>query len=352
MFRLEDLVVPVIQAPMAGTATPELAAEVSRAGGLGSLGLGSVDADKAAKMMAEVQQRLGHQRYGVNLFCHAPGQTNARLDEGWLDYLAPEFARYGATAPTGLHQIYRSFLENDAMLAAIVAARPAVVSFHFGLPRPSQIEALQSAGLFLMATATSLSEGRAILDAGLDAIVVQGFEAGGHRGIFDPDGPDDELPLDILLAQLRNIGLPLIAAGGVMDGSDVADKLARGAAAVQMGTAFLACPESAATAQHRARLSVVPTVMTKAISGRPARGLKNRLTELEQAADFPDLPDYPLVYDATKALDAVAGGSDYAPHWAGSEAARARPMPAAKLVSLLADEIRTAQAAATAVKPV
>lgn len=339
LFRFEDLAIPVIQAPMAGTATPELAAEVSRAGGLGSLGLGSVNADKAAQMMAETQQRLGSNRYGVNLFCHRPGQHDLKREQDWLDYLTPEFSRFDAKVPTSLHQIYRSFLDDDAMLTAVVAARPAVVSFHFRLPRRDQIAALRGCGAYLMATATSLDEAVAVREAGLDAIVVQGFEAGGHRGVFDPDGPDDQLPLDVLLAQLKGIGLPVVAAGGVMDGHDAVSKFRLGAVAVQMGTAFVACPESAAGPEYRARLGVVPTVMTTAISGRPARGMQNRLTQVGSSEQCPVLPDYPMVYDATKALSAAAGGSDYAAHWAGTEAHRSRAVPAAELMSLLAAEI-------------
>ncbi|WP_347266751.1 nitronate monooxygenase [Paracoccus sp. (in: a-proteobacteria)] len=338
-LALTDLAVPVIQAPMAGIATPALAAEVSRAGGLGSLGLGSSPAAKAAEMLAETQARLGSNRYGVNLFCHRPPQADARREAGWLDFLAPEFRRLGAEPPARLHEVNRSFLIDDEMLRVVLAARPALISFHFGLPQPERIAALRASGALLAATATSRAEAEAIRAAGLDAIVAQGFEAGGHRGIFDPEAADGCLPTLDLVAALKDIGLPLVAAGGIMDGRDAARQLQAGAQAVQMGTAFVACPESAASALYRSRLAEGRTVMTRAISGRPARALENRLIALAHRPEAPALPDYPIPYDASKQLHALAQGADFAPHWAGTGAARARFMPAARLVALLSEEI-------------
>ncbi|MTH63848.1 NAD(P)H-dependent flavin oxidoreductase [Paracoccus shanxieyensis] len=339
---LANLEVPVIQAPMAGAATPLLAAEVSRAGGLGALGLGASSPQDAARMMQETRQRLGSGRFGVNLFCHRPAHRDPAREAGWLEFLAPEFARHGAVPPASLHEIYPSFLQDDDMLAAVIAARPVMISFHFGLPDAARIAALRQTGAVLMASATSLSEAHAIRDAGLDAIIAQGFEAGGHRGIFDPDGPDACQPAMDLMSGFKGLGLPLIAAGGIMTGADAAHHLRAGAVAVQMGTAFLACPESAAGPDWRARLRLGRTVMTRAISGRPARGLENRLVALGMRPDAPALPDYPVAYDAAKALHAAAGGSDYAAQWAGTGAARARAMPAARLVAQLAAEIAEA----------
>ncbi|SMO66998.1 NAD(P)H-dependent flavin oxidoreductase [Paracoccus laeviglucosivorans] len=342
---LTALQVPVIQAPMAGAATPALAAAVSAAGGLGSLGLGASNAEQAAAMMAATRQKLGSGYFGVNLFCHHPAKADPAREAGWLDFLSPEFARAGANTPSELHEIYPSFLNDDAMLAAVIAARPAMISFHFGLPSAGRIAALRQTGALIAASATSLPEARAIRDAGLDAIIAQGFEAGGHRGIFDPDGPDACQPSIELLRDFAHLGLPLIAAGGIMNGEDAARHLRSGAVAVQMGTAFLPCPESAASPEWRARLRLGRTVMTRAISGRPARGLENRLIALGMRPDAPPLPDYPIAYDAAKALHAAAGGSDYAAQWAGTGAARARAMPAGRLVAQLADEIEAALAA-------
>ncbi|WP_323715567.1 NAD(P)H-dependent flavin oxidoreductase [Paracoccus aminovorans] len=344
MSILTDLEIPVLQAPMAGTATPALAAETSRAGALGGLGLATAGAEQAAAMMAEVQARLGSNRYHVNLFCHRPAHADPAREAAWLDYLAPEFRRAGAEPPAALREIFASFLVSEGVLEAVLAARPAMVSFHFGLPHPDQLATLRGTGALLAGSATSLAEGRAIRDAGLDAIIAQGYEAGGHRGIFRPEGEDAQLPTMDLLSALEPLGLPLVAAGGVMDGRDAVRFLDAGAVAVQMGTAFVACPESAASAAHRARLGQPgqDTVMTSAISGRPARGFRNRLTDLGAAAEAPPLPDYPITYDAGKAL-AAAAGTDYAAQWAGTGSARARAMPAAELVAALGREIAEAR---------
>lgn len=345
-FDLADLAVPVVQAPMAGISTPALAAGASLAGALGSLGLGASTPDQARGMMTEVAARLGSNRYGVNLFCHAPAQANPEREAAWLDFLAPEFARFGATPPVQLREIYPSFLQDDAMLAAVLDAAPAVVSFHFGIPDTARVTALRDRGAMLLATATSVAEARAALAAGLDGIVAQGYEAGGHRGVFDPSGPDQRLSTAELMAALKGLDLPLIPAGGIMDGADVAHWLRAGVPAVQMGTAFLACPESSASSDHRTGLTSRATVMTRAISGRPARGLENRLTVLGAAPDAPPVPDYPIAYDAGKQLNAAAGGApDYAAHWAGTGAPRARALPVADLVALLGAEIRAGLAA-------
>ncbi|HRO16482.1 MAG TPA: nitronate monooxygenase, partial [Paracoccus sp. (in: a-proteobacteria)] len=195
--------------------------------------------------------------------------------------------------------------------------------------------ALWDAGAILAATATSPDEGRAILDAGLDAIVAQGWEAGGHRGIFDPDGPDERLSTLDLVRALVPLGLPVIAAGGIMDAEDTRAALQAGAAAVQGGTAFLLAPEAATPPAHRAALAAGRTVVTRAISGRPARACENLFTAIPEDGT----PGYPMTYDAGKALNAAAvaaGETGYGPHWAGTGAARAVARPAADTVAALA----------------
>lgn len=326
--------VPVIQAPMAGTSTPELAAAVSSAGGLGSLGLGAMTAAQAARAMADTAT-LTARGFGVNLFCHAPTPPDPTAEAAWLARLAPLFGRFGAIPPEALKDIYPSFLVNPAMLDAIVAARPAMVSFHFGLPRPDQIAALRATGAVLAATATSAAEGRAIRDAGLDAIVAQGWQAGGHRGIFDPDGPDERLSTLDLVRVLVPLDLPVIAAGGIMTAADTRAALAAGATAVQCGTAFLLAPEAATPPTHRAALRGGRTTMTRAISGRPARCCDNGFTAIPDDGT----PGYPMTYDAGKALNAAAlaaGDSSFGAHWAGTGCAGAVARPAADTVAALA----------------
>lgn len=326
--------VPVIQAPMAGTSTPALAAAVSGAGGLGSLGLGAMTPAQAAAAMAQTAS-LTPRPFGVNLFCHQPQAPDPVAEQAWIERLRPHFARFSAQPPAALRDIYPTFIGNRAMLDAVIAAGPAMVSFHFGLPEPWQIAALRDAGAVLAATATSVQEGRAIAAAGLDAIIAQGWQAGGHRGIFDPAGRDERLPTADLLAALLPIGLPVIAAGGIMDAADSRATLDAGASAVQCGTAFLLAPEAATPPGHRAALAQGRTVMTAAISGRPARCCANLFTAIPDR----ETPGYPMTYDAGKALNAAAlaaGEAGYGAHWAGTGCARAIARPAAETVAALA----------------
>lgn len=336
---------PVIQAPMAGVSTPALAAAVSNAGALGSLGVAAMPPAEARKTIEQTQS-LTSRPVNVNVFCHRPAVAHADRESAWLRYLAPHFARFGVAAPSSLRDLYKSFLVDDEMLDVLLQTRPAVVSFHFGLPGADRIRALKQAGIILLSSATSLPEAKAAEAAGVDAVVAQGIEAGGHRGVFDPAAPDERLGTMALVPQLvRGLGIPVIAAGGIMHGGGIAAALALGASAAQLGTAFVSCPESAADAAYREKLlagSAVSTVLTSAISGRPARGLANRFTALGEAPDCPEaLPDYPIVYDAGKALHAAAksqGDHSYGAHWAGQAASLSRALPAAELVAVLRAE--------------
>lgn len=339
---------PIVQAPMAGVSTPALAAAVANAGALGSIGVGAVDAAGAHAMIAAVRA-LTDRPFNVNLFCHAPAVSDPARAAAWIDRLAPEFARYGAQPPDRLREIYTSFVADDAMLAMLVQERPAVVSFHFGLPAAERLAALRQAGITLIASATNLAEARTVAAAGIDAVVAQGFEAGGHRGVFDPAADDSCLgTLALTRLLVRELSIPVIAAGGVMDGAGIAACLRLGAAAAQLGTAFIGCPESAADAGYRAALfsgTAHGTVMTRAISGRPARCLPNRFTALGAAVADDDIPAYPIAYDAGKALHAAAraaGESGYGAQWAGQGAPLARALPAAELVAALVAEMTAA----------
>jgi nitronate monooxygenase len=349
-LRCVGIDLPIIQAPMAGVSTPEMAAAVSNAGGLGSIGVGSIDAEATRQMIAAVRAKTARP-FNVNVFCHQPAATDSTREAAWLARLEPEFARYGAKQPRRLTEIYQSFLTDDAKLAVILAERPAVVSFHFGLPARERIEALRAAGIVLLATATNPEEGKAIAEAGIDAVVAQGYEAGGHRGVFDPGAPDGQLGTMALTRLLvKKLDVPVIAAGGIMDGAGVASALALGAEAGQMGTAFIACPESTADAGYRAALLGFPaehTVMTSAISGRPARCLANRFTALGSAVERGVVPSYPIAYDAGKALHAAAkakGEFGYGAQWAGQGAPLSRALPAAELVMQLRTEMEQALA--------
>ena len=336
---------PIIQAPMAGTSTPALAAAVSNAGALGSVAVGAMNAVEARASIAAVRAAT-NRAFNVNVFCHTPPTANAARERAWLDRLAPEFAAFGVVRPQALRPIYTSFVEDDAMLAALVDLRPPVVSFHFGLPAADRIAALIDAGCLLISTATSLAEAKAAEAAGVHAIVAQGFEAGGHRGVFNPGVSDDGLGTLALTRLLAcNLSVPVIAAGGIMDGAGIAAALALGAVAAQLGTAFIACPESSADEGYLSALfgeGAAHTVMTTAISGRPARCLANRFVAFAKTLDV-EPPDYPIAYDAGKALNAAAkarGESGYGAQWAGQGAPLARAMPAAALVETLRNELR------------
>lgn len=336
---------PIIQAPMAGVSTPALAAAVSNAGGLGSLGLGAAGVDGARQMLHQTRQLTGG-AINANLFCHRPATADADKQARWLDRLTPEFARYSATPPDTLSEIYTSFAADDAMLDMLLNEAPAVVSLHFGLPDAARIAALKDRGILLLASATSLAEARACADAGIDAIVAQGWEAGGHRGCFDENAPDAQLGTFALTRLLvQELDLPVIAAGGIMDGAGIRAALELGAVAAQLGTAFITCDETSANAAYRQALAseaAQNTVMTRAISGRPARCLSNRFTAWGAEVPDAEVPDYPITYDAGKALNAAAsaaGEPGYGAQWAGQGAPLARPMPAAELMATLMQEL-------------
>jgi nitronate monooxygenase len=246
-----------------------------------------------------------------------------------------------------LREIYTSFVADDATLTVLVRQRPAVVSFHFGLPPAAAINALKANGAVLLATVTSLIEAQQAADAGVDVLVAQGYEAGGHRGAFDPNAPDDQLGTLVLVSLLvRRQALPVIAAGGIMDGRGIAAALSLGAVAAQMGTAFIACPESAADAGFRAALAseaAYHTTVTRVISGRPARCLANAFTRFGANIADSDVPDYPVAYDAGKSLNAAAKGEGefaYGAQWAGQGAPLGRGMPAGELVRVLGLELQ------------
>ncbi|WP_227817118.1 NAD(P)H-dependent flavin oxidoreductase [Nitrogeniibacter aestuarii] len=340
---------PVIQAPMAGVSTPRLVAEVCNAGGLGSLGLGASSIDDAVKQIRETR-RLTDRPFNVNLFCHRPATKSEAREAAWLSHLTAEFHQFGVEPPASLKERYPTALGNDALLAMLLEERPAIVSFHFGLPDIGWVDALKRVGIVTMACATSLDEASAVEQAGIDIVVAQGAEAGGHRGVFDPS-QDALIGTFALVRTLsQHTRLPIVAAGGIMDGEGIAAALRLGAAAVQMGTAFILCPESSASRAYRDELKSPRaryTAITSAISGRPARGISNRFHALESTGAS-TIPDYPIAYDAGKALHQAAaaqGNYEYAAHWAGQGAPLARELPAAILVQRIVEEWRNAEGA-------
>lgn len=346
--RLTDLLGlkhPIVQAPMAGVSTPEMAAAVSNAGGLGSIGIGASTVAQARKMI-ESTRALTDQPFNVNVFCHPTAQRDPEREAAWLAHLAPLFAEFGATVPETLNEIYKSYLDDDEAFELLLEIRPPVVSFHFGLPRAKCLAAFRDAGIRTMACATTPDEAERIEAAGIDIVIAQGIEAGGHRGVFDTEAHDPGLTTSVLVSLLvRRTSLPVVAAGGIMNGQGVRAALEMGAAGAQLGTAFILCPESAANEAYRAALRsdrAYATRLTTAISGRPARGLSNRLMIHGITPGCPPACAYPLAYDAAKVLHAAAsssGSDDAAAQWAGQGAPLAREMPAAELVAQLVQEV-------------
>jgi nitronate monooxygenase len=345
LLSLLKVELPLVQAPMAGVSTPELAARVANAGALGSLALGASDVAGARALLVSARE-LTAQPLNINVFCHRPARSDPVREAAWSQRLRTEFQRFGQEPPRQLREIYRSYVADVPMQQLLLEMRPRVVSFHFGLPDSAHLQALRALGTILLGCATSVAEARALERGGMHAVVAQGYEAGGHRGVFDPDAHDDRLGTMALTRLLvRELTIPVIAAGGIMDGAGVAAALRLGALAAQLGTAFIACPESQADEGYRAALASEAahhTIVTRAISGRPARCLANRFTAFATAVRPEEVPDYPLAYDAGKALNGAAraaGETGYGAQWAGQGAPLARSMPAAALIGELRTEL-------------
>lgn len=346
LLNLLNIELPILQAPMAGVSSPAMAAAVSEAGGLGAIGVGAAGVDGARQMIEEIRARSARP-FNVNVFAHQPAQADVGRERAWIERLRPRFEEFNASPPHQLREIYTSFAVDDAMLAMLVQARPAVVSLHFGITDSARLNVLREAGIVVLASATNLAEARQAVTAGVHGIVAQGYEAGGHRGVFDPDAPDDRLgtmALTRILASKLNV--PVIAAGGIMDGGGIGAALSLGAAAAQLGTAYVGTEESLADEGYRAALfseAAHHTIMTRAISGRPARSLPNRLTVLGNDIEHSEIPDYPIAYDLGKALHAAGKAVSefgYGAQWAGQGAPLARRMSAGALTRTLASEIR------------
>jgi len=344
---LEALRLPIVGAPMAGgPTTPALVAAVSGAGGLGFLGAGYQSVDALSEDVAAVRAATP-EPFGVNVFALAggtPGDPEAIA--AYAARLAGEAARAGV-------ELGAPRFEDDGFAAkveALVAARVAVVSFTFGLPPRAVVERLHAAGSEVWVTVTAVDEARAAVEAGADALVVQGVEAGGHRGVFADDDGASELTL---LAALQLIGAavdaPLVATGGLATGPAIGAALVAGAAAAQLGSAYLRTPEAGTSAAQRAATaSDAPTALTRAFSGRTARGIVNRLLREHTAAAPAAYPEIHHLTTPLRAHGRAAGDADLINLWAGQAHALAPEEPAAELTRRLAAEARAAVAATAA----
>jgi nitronate monooxygenase len=330
---------PILQAPMAGGPdTPELAAAVSDAGGLGALGCGYLSPEQIEATVGRLRQLTGRP-FALNLFVRgevSEDPTAVARVTPILDEFRRELGLPPAAGPRKPPPSY------PLQLAAVVRARPRLASFTFGMPTPEELRTLHAADIYVLGTATSLDEAEALAALGVDGICAQGSEAGGHRGTFLGRVEHSLIGTLALTRQIvARVPLPVVAAGGIMDGAGIRAALALGAAAVQLGTAFMLCPEAGTNPAHRAAL-VSPdarrTVVTQAFSGRDARGISNRFTDA--FADIETAP-FPQQQDLTadhRAAAAAQGRADLMQLWAGQGAALIRQMPARELVKTLAAE--------------
>ncbi len=340
---------PIVQAPMAGAQGAALAIAVCEAGGLGSLPGAMLTPVELRAQIAEVRSRTAAP-FAVNFFCHAPPVADPPTQARWVAALEPYYVEMGldpASAASGPGR--RPF--DAAMCAVVEEARPAVVSFHFGLPEEALLERVRRAGGLILSSATTVAEARWLEARGVDAIVAQGREAGGHRGMFLSTDVDAQPGLFALLPQVVDaVGKPVIAAGAIADGRGIAAAFALGAAAVQIGTAYLRSPQATISGPHRAALARAAdnsTRLTNLYTGRPARGLMTRLMR-ELGPMSPLAPPFPLAAGAVAPLRAAqekAGGGDFSPLWSGEAGALAREADAGALTRRLWSEAQAIAAA-------
>ena len=331
---------PIIQAPMAGFQDSRLAVAVSNAGGLGSLPCAMLSPDAMRKELAHIAAHTT-KPYNVNFFCHTPPQPNAERETAWRAMLAPYYRELELDPAAVPPMALRTPFGADAA-DVLLDFKPAVVSFHFGLPSAELLARVRAGGSKIFSSATTVEEARWLEAHGVDAIIAQGFEAGGHRGIFLSDDLTTQMGTFALLPQIvQAVELPVVAAGGIADAKGVAAAMALGAAGVQVGTAYLLCPEATISAVHRAALksdAARHTAVTNLFSGRPARGIVNRLMR-ELGPVSTAVPDFPLASSALASLRAKAesqGRGDFSPLWSGQNASGCREIPAADLTRELA----------------
>lgn len=349
MVTLQELLkidLPILQAPMAGVQGSALAVAVSNAGGLGSLPCATLSIEALRKELTAIRAQT-NKPFNVNFFCHTQPAPNAEQEAIWRAKLSPYFHEHGidtSAIPTGPGRL--PFGEEAAELLS--EFKPDVVSFHFGLPSEALLARLRSWGAKILSSATTVDEARWLEAHGVDAIIAQGIEAGGHRGSFLSEDLSLQLGTFALVPQIADaVTIPVIAAGGIADARGVAAAMMLGAAGAQVGTAYLLCPEATTSAVHRAALKSEQsrtTTITNLFTGRPARGIVNRIMKelgpMSRAA-----PAFPLAASAIAPLRAKAesqGSGDFSPLWAGQNAGGCREIPAAVLTRELASALPTA----------
>jgi nitronate monooxygenase len=343
LLDLFAIAVPILQAPMAGASDVDLAIAVAKAGGLGALPAGMLSAEQVRSQVTQFRAAAGDRPLHINFFAHRMPVPNNAREHAWRERLKPYYIEFGIDPAAPVAGAARRPF--DAATCAIVEElKPAVVSFHYGLPDKELVTRVKAAGCKILCSATTVGEAKFLETNGCDAIIAQGLEAGGHRGTFLSADSATQIGLFALLPQVVDaVKVPVIAAGGIGDARAVAAALTLGAAAVQIGTAFLFCPEAKILPPHRAALRAArddSTVLTNVLSGRPARGLVNRaIRELGPISDI--VPEFPLASGALAPLHAKAqaqGSGDFSPMFAGQAVALGRELPAGELTRILAAE--------------
>lgn len=338
LFGIEH---PVVQAPMAGASTPAMAIAVANAGGLGSLGCAAMTGEQVRAAAAEVAAGTGGP-VNFNFFVHEEPDLARHDHAAMRAALAPFYAEFGLGEPPAPKAGAPAF--DDAMLEILLACKPKVASFHFGLPKPHAIAALKRAGVTLVGNATNVAEAKALEAGGMDAIVAQGVEAGGHRGAFIGAAHENDMGTMALVPLVVDaVSIPVIAAGGIFDGRGVAAALMLGAAGAQVGSVFLRAPESMISPLHKQALAETPdnsTKLTRLFSGRAARSIRNRLVR-ELADHENDAAPFPTQRTVIAPLSKAAadrGSADFMQLWSGQAGLRAEALPSAQIYKRICDE--------------
>ena len=341
--KLLGIELPIIQAPMAGAQDNALAVAVSNAGGLGSLPCGMLGVDAMRKELAAIKAQTDRP-FNVNFFCHVPPTPNAEREAVWRATLLPYYEEFGIDADTIPVGPGRAPFSSEAA-DLLSEFKPAAVSFHFGVPSAELLARVRAWGSKILSSATTLEEARWLEAHGVDAIIAQGLEAGGHRGMFLSEDLSTQVGTFALVPQIvQGVKLPIIAAGGIADAKGVAAAMALGAAGVQIGTAYLLCPEATTSPVHRAALkseAARHTALTNLFTGRPARGIVNRIMK-ELGPITTAAPAFPLATYAIAPLRAKAegqGSGDFSPLWSGQNASGCKEVPAAELTRQLAADL-------------
>lgn len=345
--RIEQLLgldIPIIQAPMAGAQGSAMAIAVAEAGGLGSLPAALLSPEQLRTEIGIVRQRTSRP-LNVNFFCHRPPEPDPDREAAWRRRLAGYYDAFGIDPAAPIPSAGRAPFD-DAFCALVEEFRPEVVSFHFGLPDEALVARVKATGAKVLSSATTVAEARWLEARGVDAVIAQGYEAGGHRGIFLSEEIGGQPGLFALLPQVVDaVGVPVIAAGGIADARGIHAAFALGAAGVQIGTAYLFTPEATITPMHRAALAGARddgTALTNLFTGRPARGLMNRLMREvgPMAAEAPAFPTAGGALAPLKVRAEAAGSADFSSLWSGQAAALGRPMGAGELTTSLWEEAR------------